>query len=349
MVRILPKLASGEPCRGLTRSEGARVRRWHWRRSKAGSRVAEAEQSPLFFVAHAGLASHLPGRIPTKQTIDKAVRLRADMIELDVCVTRDGAIVVAHDPWTPSKRHIRSLTLSELMAEWPQIITLDRCVSWVNNRTSLMLDLKTDYGDTDAVDTIARWLNAHPLARASVCAKDPEALQRLRDTAPQAPRWQTLPQVEGRPFQIARQVMYVLWRQRKRIGWRYFRMAAVDAVRDLPSQHRLRLTKVNVMPWLGIEDDLPRLAAATGASGFTVEHFLATPEVCRAAQNLGLPVVAWVVNDSTTAARVVNAGVSGITTDNLGPVKAAAQRQIAAIEAAAPRQLGSGELPGLAA
>ena len=315
--------------------------RWHWRRSKTHARIADQPQPqpPVFFVAHAGLATHLPGRIPTRQTINNAVRLGADMIELDICVTKDGVIVVVHDPWTPDKKHIRSLTLSELMTEWPETVTLDGRVSWVNNRAALMLDLKTDYGDRDAIDSIAHWLNDHPQVRASVCAKESDALQRLRETAPQTPRWQTLPQVvDGQRAQIAKQVLYILWKQRKRIGWKYFRMAAVDAIRDLPSQHRLRLTKVNVMPWLGLESDLPRLAAAVGASGFTIEHYLATPEVCKAAQKLGIPVIAWVVNDVANARRVVDSGVSGITTDNLAAIVPAVQRHV-----------GAGERPGLAA
>jgi glycerophosphoryl diester phosphodiesterase len=315
-----PEVVSG-------RRKGVRLLRWHSRKSKAKSRLATPHwQPPFFLAAHAGLATHLPGRIPTKQTIDQAVASGATLIELDVCVTKDDVLVVTHDHMAPSGRHVRDLTFAEFNEEWRSgAAMLDQVVDWVDDGAALMLDLKTEYGDSKAVAVVADWLNAHTEVRVSVCEKNPLALRQIGKASPQVPLWRTLPEVDERLGRMSKQVLQELWKQRKKNGWRDFGLAVAQAVRDVP---RNRLSKVRLVPWLGIEDDLPRLVNEVGATGLTVGRFLATQKLCEAAELLGIPVIAWVVNDDAGARRALTAGVKGLTSDNLAAIREAVKSKM---------------------
>jgi len=299
--------------------------------------VVPEPEPPFFLVAHAGSADHLEGaanhrkaRLVTKESVDGAVGQGATMIELDACVTKDDMLVQSHVLWTPDGEPIRSRSFAELRAKWSWLRPLDESVSWVNNRTPIMVDVKTHPGDTAAVAVVADWLNSHLDARPSVCAKDLEVHKQLREAAPQVPRWLTIPQVDGKPRDMARQIASTFWTRRKRIGWRYPAAAMFYALSGLPSEHRLRLNMVNAIPWRGIEDDLPGLITEVGAVGLSVESSLATPELCKAAERLGIRVVAWVVNKTTDFERVMDAGVIGVTTDNLAAVSEIAKARLAA-------------------
>src|SRR5258706_435998 len=60
----------------------------------------------LRWIAHAGLARARPGGTPTRQTLTGAERLRVDWIEIDVCQTADGTLVLRHDLLLPSLPHM---------------------------------------------------------------------------------------------------------------------------------------------------------------------------------------------------------------------------------------------------
>jgi glycerophosphoryl diester phosphodiesterase len=103
-------------------------------------------------------------------------------------------------------------------------------------------------------------------------------------------------------------------------------LAVADAIRDVPSHHHLG--KFGLIPWLGLEEDLPRLVGDVGANGLTVERFLATDKLCAVAEQLGIPVIAWVVNSEREARRLAKSGVQGFTTDNPAVIGAIAKPKV---------------------
>src|SRR5712671_6992909 len=128
----------------------------------------------LRWIAHAGLARARPGGTPTRQTLTGAERLRVDWIEIDVCQTADGTLVLRHDLLLPSRRPLRELSLDAVLTEDPDVLTLDEAAEVLGpSPVPTLIDLK-DARDAEAV---ARWLGRRPDPDAwAICADDPNAL-----------------------------------------------------------------------------------------------------------------------------------------------------------------------------
>jgi glycerophosphoryl diester phosphodiesterase len=62
---------------------------------------------------------------------------------------------------------------------------------------------------------------------------------------------------------------------------------------------------------------LPESRIAFDAGGVAVHHSLITPELCEAARELDMTVVAWTVNSPVVAKRAAHCGVDLITTDDV--------------------------------
>jgi len=66
---------------------------------------------------------------------------------------------------------------------------------------------------------------------------------------------------------------------------------------------------------------LPALVREVAAAGVVVAHQAISPELCRTAQRLRLPVAAWTVNRVDAARRVMRCGVEIIVTDRVVPLR----------------------------
>lgn len=82
------------------------------------------------------------------ESVEEAIKAGAEIIEVDVRVTKDGAIVLYHDSLITvgdRKRHVQDLTLEELLMINQSIITLDDVLPLVKeNEKVVNLDLKDD-------------------------------------------------------------------------------------------------------------------------------------------------------------------------------------------------------------
>lgn len=112
-------------------------------------------------IAHRGASK--AARENTIEAFALAGRLGADAVELDVRRTRDGALVVHHNPDLPDGRVIASIDASDLPASVPALgAALDACDGmWVN------VEIKNDPAepDFDPSDSIADETMALLLAR----------------------------------------------------------------------------------------------------------------------------------------------------------------------------------------
>jgi glycerophosphoryl diester phosphodiesterase len=122
----------------------------------------EGESSQLTTViAHRGASMAAPEN--TLEAFALAGRLGADAVELDVRRTRDGALVVHHNPDLADGRVIASMDAADLPATVPALgAALDACAGmWVN------VEIKNDptEPDFDPTDSIADETMALLLAR----------------------------------------------------------------------------------------------------------------------------------------------------------------------------------------
>lgn len=276
------------------------------------------------WIAHAGLAITRPGGAPDRESLARAVQLGVDWLELDVCATADGALVLHHDAWIATRERIADLTLDELRHRSPGTLTLDDGREVVGERVRLLLDVKTDV----TASPLAAWLGRRPRSDTlAVCTERVPTLVELRRRAPRVARWLSLPDLGEGWIQAGRRIAAALWDHR--------RLAAIPGVtRDpitLPlgtaSGRRDLLASLGGLPFRStLPPRLEQLTAPVAAAAVTVQHWIVTPQLCEAAHVLRLPVVAWTVNDGTSARRVVNCGVDCITTDRVAMMREAVAR-----------------------
>jgi glycerophosphoryl diester phosphodiesterase len=144
-------------------------------------------------VAHRGASR--AERENTIAAFAAAAAVGADAVELDVRRTRDGALVVHHNPHLEDGRVIQALTAGELPAHIPTLgAALDACAGmWVN------VEIKNDPSepDFDPTDSIAddtvdvlRHRNEH--GRWLISSFRLETVNRCRQIAPFRTAWLTV-------------------------------------------------------------------------------------------------------------------------------------------------------------
>lgn len=176
-------------------------------------------QPPAFsrprIVAHRGASFDAPEN--TLAAFKKAWSLGAEAVELDVRVTRDGKVVVIHDPSTQrtggADLVVAEHTLAELAAidvgAWkgPQfagehIPTLHDVLATIPPKRSLFVEIKSDITTVPAVAAAVR-AGTPTSAQILLQGYDPDSLAALAAALPDAPAfWTVDPQVDttGKAF-----------------------------------------------------------------------------------------------------------------------------------------------------
>ena len=163
---------------------------------------------PPLIIAHRGDSAHRPEN--TLAAFASALELGAELVEMDVQITKDGAVVVMHDPsvdrTTDGRGRLRDLTLREVRrfsAGYPvrfgaafageRVPTLAEALSFLRERARAMIEIKSDSvtGDEDggieaiAVAEVRRLGMEKDVALISF---DRRALLRCRKLAPEVAR-----------------------------------------------------------------------------------------------------------------------------------------------------------------
>jgi len=86
-------------------------------------------------IAHRGASWDEPEN--TLAAFERAIQAGADFVEFDVHATRDGQLVVVHDP--------PRATLPELRARRPEVPTLEETLAALRGRIGIMAELKRPY------------------------------------------------------------------------------------------------------------------------------------------------------------------------------------------------------------
>ena len=163
--------------------------------------------APLI-IAHRGDSAHRPEN--TLASFASALEIGAPVVEFDVQMTRDGHVVVLHDPTvdrtTDGQGRILDLSLAEarrLTAGYPErfgrqyegerIPTLSDALALMRDRTRVMIEIKTDAVTADADDgvegrTLYEIRRAGMAQQAVVISFDRRALVRCRALAAEVRR-----------------------------------------------------------------------------------------------------------------------------------------------------------------
>jgi glycerophosphoryl diester phosphodiesterase len=166
-----------------------------------------------FVIAHRGNSSAAPEN--TFASFESAIRAGAKHIECDVQMTRDGRIIVIHDPMldrtTNRQGDVRNLSLAEVKdadASFPSqfgttfapqsVPTLSEVLDFIKGRAQLLVEVKTDSSKPDD-DVFERRIAADIVKSGVRVAQDDDTglafvsfstsiLERMAGILPDAPR-----------------------------------------------------------------------------------------------------------------------------------------------------------------
>jgi glycerophosphoryl diester phosphodiesterase len=135
----------------------------------------------------------------TLGAFDQAIRLGADIIELDVHRTRDGVLVVHHDARVGGRtgRRIRDLDYAQLPPVGPraeQIPTLDQVVQLARGRARMNVELKASGFEREAADLLRANL---PIGDFVMKSFLPESVATLSATRPDVTVGLLVPHLPG--------------------------------------------------------------------------------------------------------------------------------------------------------
>jgi len=243
--------------------------------------------SPLR-VGHRGAAALAPEN--TLRSLRAAVATGVDAIEFDVLDLPRGPLVLAHSNHLAEVSHgaargkVRSRTLDELREAAPELPTLDEALGFFVDEApdvGLHIDLKL----RRRLDELAAAVIRHGLTeRTVVSAFHTRRLHAVARHAPGIRIGLTYP--EDR-FGVSRRPHL----------WPVIALGLSAMRASVPLR-------------------LPRLARRAGASAVMLEHRLVTERAVAKAHSVGLPVLAWTVDEPADLARVTAAGVDGVITND---------------------------------
>jgi glycerophosphoryl diester phosphodiesterase len=261
----------------------------------------------------------------------RALGLGVSALELDCAVSRDGVVVVTHDP--------------DLNPD----ITRDASGRFLEGRGARIFDLS--YTELQAYD-VGR-LNPAAAYAARFPDQDPadgERIPRLADvltlvhtggrgqvqvsvevkTFPEQPDLTAAPAafaaalrevVESTGTASMVSVMAFDWRVLTAMQRLMPQVARVALTEEQPGGDTVRIGAVQASPWLGgldpkaFDNSVVRLVKASGAAVWGPDYLDLDAQRVAAAHALGLRVVPWTVNATTDMERLIDFGVDGMTTD----------------------------------
>ncbi len=97
-------------------------------------------------IGHRGAKGLAPEN--TLQAFQKALEHHADQLEFDLRLTKDGVIVLHHDPYLSDlegkRLVIRTHTFKELQAHKPDLLSFDEFIRKIGNKVHLCIEIKPD-------------------------------------------------------------------------------------------------------------------------------------------------------------------------------------------------------------
>lgn len=163
---------------------------------------------PPLLIAHRGDSAHRPEN--TLASFASALEVGADIVELDVQLTKDGRVAVIHDPTvdrtTDGRGRVCDLTLRELRAlsaGYPKrfgsayagerVPTLPEVLAFLKGRARALIEIKREAVSDDAAGgiealTVEAVRRAEMTGDVALISFEPRALLRCRELRPEVKR-----------------------------------------------------------------------------------------------------------------------------------------------------------------
>ena len=243
---------------------------------------------PVLRIGHRGAASLAPEN--TLRSLRAAVGLGVDLVEFDVLDLPRGPLVLAHSDHLEEVSHgvatgsVRARSLGELREVAPELPTFDEALAFFADEApdvGLHVDLKL----TTRFDELCAALERFGVVERTVVSSTHAAS--LREVARRAPSVRV-----GFTF------------PEDRLGVSRKPLLQPLVGRGLAAARAL-------VPRL-----LPRMVSRAGASVLMLQHLLASRSAIARMHAVGVPVLAWTVDDPAELERVVAAGADGVITND---------------------------------
>lgn len=240
---------------------------------------------------HRGARAVLPEN--TLPAFEYAIAQGVDVLELDLGITKDGIVVISHDPY-----------LHAPICAGPQ----ERAVIW----ESTLAELRQ--WDCGAVRN-PQFPQQQPVPGARIPTLDEVFALASKGTfkfnieTKIDPRE---PNLTAPPAEFARRVLDAIRKHKleRRVILQSFDFRTLHEMKRLAPEIELSAL------YSGEPKDFVAIAKEAGAKIVSPEHHLVTPEQVKAAHTAGLQVIPWTANDPADWDRLIAAGVDAIITDD---------------------------------
>jgi glycerophosphoryl diester phosphodiesterase len=240
-------------------------------------------RTPVLVSAHGGGTRPDPGPAPEtlRTALERSVGLGVDYVELDVRRSRDGVLVLCHDPRVRHAGRLRAvadLDAGELREAIPGLLTLDDALQVLAGRAHAHLDLKfRSPGATHELAAAARAAEVLGPDGILVTTGDDDAVRTIHDWAA----------TRGRPL----------------AG-----LSIGGSVAGRPVLQQLRMRLAELFP--------ERRLAGCRADAVVANHWLALLRLRRVARRAGLPLVVWTVDHPVVLRHWMRPGRAWLVTTN---------------------------------
>jgi glycerophosphoryl diester phosphodiesterase len=230
-------------------------------------------------ISHRGGGSLAPEN--SIEGIEKSIEHGVEMVEVDVRVSRDGALVLSHDPAPHGTGAlVAESTLEELRARLPDIAVLDDALAAVRGRVRLNLDIKDPAALAPAIEQVRA---AGVEDGCIISCLEPACLRAAVEIAPDVPRFFSYPPDYGGASSKA-----------------WMKPAVSTTVAMMRMTMHLRLVSM--------------LRPLPGTNA-TIYFKLITPKLVALARRLNIDLYTWTVDDAPTMIQLAAMGVDGITSN----------------------------------
>jgi glycerophosphoryl diester phosphodiesterase len=229
---------------------------------------------PVEVVGHGGAGDFYPGN--SLQSIEKALELGVDRIEVDIQRAAGDQLVLVHDDEITvdgRKRRIRDMSVEELRAALDGLLTLPEAIELVHRRAGLLVDMKRPGNEALVTQAICAAAIAPTTLVSSTYAW---SLRRVKQQAPQIGTGLSTGHIS------------TVMRQNKLIS---ITSGVLAAVTPLPFITTAKLIHADYL---------------------MLNYRICTPRFIRAAHRSNLKVYAWTVNNPKLIRRMIERGVDGI-------------------------------------
>lgn len=230
--------------------------------------------NPVEVVGHGGAGDFYPGN--SLQSIEKALELGVDRVEIDVQRAAGDRLVLVHDDVVPidgHKQRVNQMPVDELRRVLDGLLTLEEAIDLTRGKCSLMVDMKSHGYERLVAEALLR---ADIASQSIVASTYALSLRRIREEAPEVS-----------------------------IGLSTGHISTVMRKNALISVTSGVLAAISPMPII-------LAAKAIQAQHLMLNYRICTARFVRSAHKAGLSVYAWTVNHPRAMQTLIDRGVDGL-------------------------------------